>query len=51
MCNMEDRSLRFALPPLIGRSWFRSVDTGLDSPDDVTEPGEEVEATEDSYEV
>jgi glycogen operon protein len=45
MLNMDGQDLDFDLPPVPGRSWFRVVDTSLASPDDVVEPGREVEIT------
>ena len=40
--NMEDQELDFEVPPMIGRSWYRLVDTSLSSPADFCDPGEEV---------
>ncbi len=42
MLNMEDQPLEFDIPKLVGRRWFRCVDTALPSPRDVAAPGEEV---------
>ncbi len=42
MLNMEDQDLDFELPILPGWSWLRAIDTSLASPDDVTDPGNEV---------
>jgi isoamylase len=43
MMNMEDHPLEFEIPPVAGRRWYRSVDTALAAPHDITEPGEEEE--------
>jgi glycogen operon protein len=40
--NMEDQELDFEVPPMVGRSWHRLVDTSLPSPADFCDPGEEV---------
>lgn len=39
--NMDDQVLDFELPVVKGRSWYKSVDTALDSPCDITEGGKE----------
>jgi glycogen operon protein len=41
MVNMEDQALDFEIPPLVGRRWYRGVDTVLPSPRDISEPGAE----------
>ncbi|MFL5761865.1 MAG: glycogen debranching protein GlgX [Thermomicrobiales bacterium] len=39
--NMDENDLDFELPRVIGRRWLRAVDTGLDSPADIVEGGQE----------
>ena len=42
--NMFFEPLEFALPVLPkGMAWYRFVDTSLDAPDDIAEPGAEVQ--------
>jgi len=43
MLNMYWDDLDFGLPPLIGRSWWKVVDTAEPSPSDIVDPGDEVE--------
>jgi isoamylase len=40
--NMYWDPLPFALPPVPTRQWYRAIDTSRVSPDDITEPGQEV---------
>ena len=42
MINMSRGARRFALPPAHGASWHLALDTGLPSPDDIAEPGEQL---------
>lgn len=49
MLNMEPTALEFALPQFPGRQWKRLVDTALESPLDVAEPGDEVVVTAGTY--
>jgi glycogen operon protein len=39
--NMSEDSLEAPLPTLPGRAWYRAVDTGLPSPDDLRPPAEQ----------
>jgi glycogen operon protein len=39
--NMDESDLEFELPRVKGRKWLRAVDTGLDSPADISEVGQE----------
>ncbi len=40
--NASSEGALFAVaPPAEGRKWFRAVDTGLESPDDIVDPGHE----------
>lgn len=41
MLNMYWESLDFELPAVAGRQWFRAVDTALNPPLDIADPGEE----------
>jgi glycogen operon protein len=47
--NMSDEVLPFALPAFAERAWFRSIDTSLDAPDDITPRGQEVAILGDHY--
>ena len=51
MCNASLAEVRFALSPIPpGReAWFRAVDTALESPRDILDPGAEERATGDTY--
>jgi len=51
MLNMEDTALDFELPSIEGRRWYRSVDTALEAPDDITDPGAEVPVEGATYRV
>jgi glycogen operon protein len=42
LLNMEDQALDFEVPPMIGRTWHRLVDTSQPSPADFCDPGDEV---------
>jgi isoamylase len=39
--NMEDNNLDFELPQLVGRVWYKAIDTSERSPNDIVLPGEE----------
>jgi isoamylase len=39
MLNMEWENLDFDVPPLIGRKWYRVIDTSAPAPDDIMEAG------------
>ena len=43
MLNMSGQDLEFEIPPVPGRRWWREVDTSLPSPDDIAEPGPDIE--------
>ena len=47
--NMEETSLTFQIPTVVGRQWFRSVDTSIPAPHSLMQPGTEVQITADSY--
>jgi hypothetical protein len=49
MMNMYWEPLAFDLPQIPGRAWYRSVDTSLESPDDVAEQGEEIRINGGTY--
>ncbi len=49
--NMEDQDLDFEVPPMEGRSWYRLVDTALESPNDFVDPGSEVPVTSNTMHV
>src|SRR5262249_43202479 len=51
MMNMDWQDLEFQLPEVPGRSWYRAVDTFQPSPNDVVDPGQEVEITSSTYRV
>jgi glycogen operon protein len=40
---MSGQDLDFELPAVSGRGWWRAVDTSLPSPEDIAEPGREIE--------
>ncbi len=41
MMNMEWQDLDFEVPDVPGRSWYKAIDTGADSPGDIAARGEE----------
>jgi glycogen operon protein len=43
MLNMSGQDLEFEIPPVPGRGWWRAVDTSLAAPEDIAEPGHEIE--------
>lgn len=47
--NMESLSLPFQLPPVIGRCWYRALDTALADAVVWSAPGTEVVISSDSY--
>jgi glycogen operon protein len=52
MLNMSGQDLEFEIPSLPGRRWWRAVDTSLPSPEDIAEPGHEIEVKPtDQYQV
>ncbi len=51
MLNMDWQNLDFDIPSIEGRKWFRAVDTALPSPEDIAEPGQEVEISGHTYHV
>jgi len=52
MLNMSGQDLDFEVPPVLGRPWWRAVDTSLPSPQDIAQPGDEIEIKPDvSYRV
>ena len=51
MMNMYWEALDFELPAVMGRGWFRVIDTSLPAPEDFAEPEREVEIAGDSYRV
>ena len=52
MLNMSGQDLDFEVPPVSGRTWWRAVDTSLPSPQDIAQPGDEIEIKpDDSYRV
>ena len=40
--NMSDAERTVAVPVLAGQRWRRAVDTALDSPHDITRPGQQI---------
>ncbi len=42
MLNMHYDALEFKIPLCPGRRWYRSVDTALPSPEDISDLGDEV---------
>jgi glycogen operon protein len=51
MLNMHWESLDFELPVVAGRQWFRTVDTALNPPLDIADPGEERAVAGSAYTV
>ncbi len=49
MMNMYWEPLEFELPPVAGRTWHRTCDTSLASPEDIADPGREVRIDGDKY--
>ncbi|HMC61349.1 MAG TPA: hypothetical protein VKJ01_19320, partial [Candidatus Solibacter sp.] len=49
MLNMYWESLDFELPVVAGRQWFRAVDTALNSPLDIADPGQEQPVAGSAY--
>ncbi len=47
--NMHWEGANFQLPTVPGRKWYRSADTSLPSPEDIAEPGNEVEIEGSEY--
>jgi glycogen operon protein len=47
--NMDDRELPFQLPEPSGDRWLRVVDTALESPRDIADPGREEAVEGDEY--
>ncbi len=43
MLNMSGQDLEFEIPSVAGGRWWRAVDTSLPSPEDIAEPGHEIE--------
>jgi isoamylase len=43
MLNMSGQDLEFEIPSVPRRQWWRAVDTSLSSPEDIAEPGREIE--------
>jgi glycogen operon protein len=52
MLNISSQGLDFEIPPVTGRRWWRAVDTSLPSPQDIAQPGDEIEIKpDDNYRV
>ena len=51
MMNMDWMDLEFDVPPVQGRRWYRAIDTGADSPEDIFEAGLEPLFEGDTYTV
>jgi len=51
MLNMTNETRSFDLPAPDGLAWFRAVDTGLPSPQDVTRPAEQVRISGHTYQL
>ena len=51
MMNMYWETLEFDLPPLAGRYWYLAADTAEASPNDIADPGDEVQYFGESYPV
>jgi glycogen operon protein len=51
MLNMYWESMDFELPVVAGRQWFRAVDTALNPPLDIADPGEERAVAGSAYAV
>ena len=49
MINEHDQSLRFSIVDGQHKPWFRVVDTGLDSPNDICESGTEIQVIGTKY--
>ncbi|MCB0212415.1 MAG: glycogen debranching enzyme, partial [Anaerolineae bacterium] len=49
MMNMHWEEHNFELPSINGRTWYRAVDTCQPSPNDIAEPGQEIEIDGNSY--
>ncbi|HRV92125.1 MAG TPA: glycogen debranching protein GlgX [Anaerolineae bacterium] len=49
MMNMYWQGLNFELPTVKGRTWYRAVDTFQSSPNDITEPGQEIAIDGNTY--
>jgi glycogen operon protein len=49
MLDMDGQDLEFEVPVVVGRGWYRAVDTSLPSPLDIAEPGAEQAAPGRSY--
>jgi glycogen operon protein len=43
MLNMDWNPHDFEIPVAMGKKWFRAIDTAQNSPDDIVDPGREVE--------
>ncbi len=51
MLNMDWQDLDFDVPPVEGRKWLNALDSSLPSPEDIREPGQEVEISGNVYHV
>ena len=51
MMNMYWEPLDFQVPALNGRGWFKALDTSAAAPDDIADPGTEVELPGNDYTV
>ena len=51
MINAYHQPLSFSIQETRSDGWKRAIDTGLDSPDDIAEPGREVAVTSMEYQV
>lgn len=49
MMNMWWEPIEFEVPQVHGMDWLRAVDTSLDSPEDILEPGSEVACNSSTY--
>lgn len=49
MMNMNEKPLSFEIPDPCGKSWYRKADTNMNSPEDISEAGEEKLFTEKTY--
>jgi isoamylase len=49
MFNMGDKQQTFYLPALESQSWYRAVDTNLESPLDIERPGRQLKISGNSY--
>jgi isoamylase len=43
MLNMSEQDLEFEIPSVPSGRWWRAVDTSLPAPEDIAEPGHEIE--------